>query len=298
MRKNGKIKQRRKQVKGTVASIMKKLRSSLISLLFLLVGSLLVVFLLNILFKQPEDEQTTPKKTPQPIELVAIGDSLTEGIGDSLSNGGYVSRIAELLEEKEAVAEVTTQNFGVSGNRSDQVLSRMGTNPEMKTAVEAADLVVFSVGGNDVIRIFKDELLNVQLDSFEQPLQVYQDNLTKMIQLVHEWNPGTDIYIFGIYNPYAIYFPEIDEMQRIVDEWNQTTQNIVAEFESTHYVPIESAFIVEDPNSLVQSKETNDVIENPYLYEEDLFHPNDAGYSRMAALLLKEIENTEHILDK
>lgn len=239
-----------------------------------------------------------PENEPQSIELVAIGDSLTEGIGDSLANGGYVSRVAELLEEKKEVAEVTTQNFGVSGNRSDQILSRMETIPEIKTAVESADMVVFSVGGNDVIRIFKDELLNVQLDSFEKPLQVYQENLTKMIQLAYEWNPEMDIYIFGIYNPYAIYFSEIEEMQQIVDEWNQATQNIVAEFEHTHYVPIDSAFAVEGADSVVQTKETSEVIENPYLYKEDLFHPSDAGYSRMAALLLKEIEKTEDILDK
>lgn len=276
---------------------MKRVRSVLIHLLLLLAGSLVVVFLLNTLFKQSEEEQTTPQDTPQPIELVAIGDSLTEGVGDSSASGGYVSRIAELLEEKEDIAEVTTQNFGVSGNRSDQILSRMETNPEIKTAVESADMVVFSAGGNDVIKIFKDELLDVQLDSFKQPLQTYQENVTQMIQLVHEWNPETDIYLFGIYNPYAIYFSEIKEMQEIVDEWNQATQNIVAEFEHTHFVAIDSAFTMENANSSVQAEETSEAIENPYLFEEDLFHPNDAGYSRMAALLLKQIENTEHILD-
>ncbi|MFL2099922.1 GDSL-type esterase/lipase family protein [Desemzia sp. FAM 24101] len=277
---------------------MKKVRSSLLSLLFLLIGSLLVVLLLNAFFNTPGEEQTTPESIPESVELVAIGDSLTEGVGDSLSSGGYVSRVADLLEEKKEVAEVTTQNFGVSGNRSDQVLSRMESDSEIKTAVKSADMVVFTVGGNDVIRIFKDELLNVQLDSFIQPLQVYQENLTKMIQLVHEWNSETDIYIFGIYNPYAIYFSEIEEMQRIVDEWNQATQDTVAAFEYTHYIPIDSAFTVEDPNALAQTKATNEVIENPYLYEEDLFHPNDAGYSRMAALLLTEMEKTEAFLEE
>ncbi|MBM6613750.1 SGNH/GDSL hydrolase family protein [Desemzia sp. RIT804] len=276
---------------------MKKVRSSLISLLFLLAGSLLVIVLLNTFIKPPEEEQTLPEDVTHSIELVAIGDSLTEGVGDSLSSGGYVSRIAELLEEKEEIADVTTQNFGVSGNRSDQVLSRMETMPEIKTAVESSDVVTFSVGGNDVIRIFKNELLNVQLDSFKQPLQAYQENLTKMIQLVREWNPKAAIYIFGIYNPYAIYFSEIEEMQRIVDEWNQATQNIATEFSDTYYVPIDSAFAVKDTNNLAQTKETNEVINNPYLYEEDLFHPNDAGYSRMAALLLKEMEKAEDFLD-
>src|SRR5699024_4343793 len=107
----------------------------------------------------------------------------------------------------------------------------------------------------------------------------------------------TEIYIFGIYNPYAIYFSEIKEMQQIIDEWNQATQNIADGFDHTHYIPIDSAFIVNDTNSLAQTKETNEVIENRYLYKEDLYHPNDAGYSKMAALLLKEMEKTERFLD-
>lgn len=277
---------------------MKKVHSTFISVLFLLAGSVLVVLLLNIFFSASKEEQQTPEYTPQQIELVGIGDSLTEGIGDSLASGGYVPRIAELLKEKKEVAEVTTANFGISGNRSDQVLSRMETNPEIKTAVESADMVVFSVGGNDVIKIFKEELLNVQLDSFKQPLEVYQENLTTMIQLVHDWNPETEIYIFGIYNPYAIYFPEIEEMQQIVDQWNQATQATVSELDYTHFVSIDSAFTTEYADSTSSTKDSNEVIENPYLYEEDLFHPNDAGYSRMAALLLTEMEKREKFLNQ
>lgn len=277
---------------------MKKVRSTFISVLFLLAGSVLVVLLLNIFFSASKEEQQTPEYTPQQIELVGIGDSLTEGVGDSLASGGYVPRIAELLKEKKEVAEVTTANFGISGNRSDQVLSRMETNPEIKTAVESADMVVFSVGGNDVIKIFKEELLNVQLDSFKQPLEVYQENLTTMVQLVHDWNPETEIYIFGIYNPYAIYFPEIEEMQLIVDQWNQATQAIVSELDYTHFVSIDSAFNTEYADSTSSTKGSNEVIENPYLYEEDLFHPNDAGYSRMAALLLTEMEKAEEFLNQ
>jgi len=39
------------------------------------------------------------------------------------------------------------------------------------------------------------------------------------------------------------------------------------------------------------------VIENPYLYEDDLFHPNDAGYSKMAGILFNEMKKHEDLLD-
>lgn len=279
---------------------MKTIRSLLTSLLFLVLVSLLVVFVLNTVLNQPEKEERA-KEIPQKVELVAIGDSLTEGVGDSLGSGGYVPRVAELMEETEPVSEVITHNFGVSGNRSDQILSRMETDPEIEAAVKEADMVIFTVGGNDIIKTFKNELLNVQLESFKEPLKLYEKNVEMMVEKVQEWKPDTEIYLFGVYNPYALYFSEIKEMQVILDEWNKKTSAIAQQYDNTHYVPIDEAFIVDanptDVKSAQSSPENTQVIENPYLYEDDLFHPNDAGYSKMAGILFNEMKKHEYLLD-
>lgn len=279
---------------------MKTIRSLLTSLLFLVLVSLLVVFVLNTVLNQPEKEEQA-KETPQKVELVAIGDSLTEGVGDSLGSGGYVPRVAELMEETKPVSEVITHSFGVSGKRSDQILSRMETDPEIEAAVKEADMVVFTVGGNDIIKTFKNELLNVQLESFKEPLNMYEQNIEKMIEMVQQWKPDTEIYLFGVYNPYALYFSEIEEMQVILDEWNKKTSSIAQQYDNTHYVPIDEAFVVEsnltDVKAAQSSPENTQVIENPYLYEDDLFHPNDAGYSKMAGILFNEMKKYEDLLD-
>lgn len=279
---------------------MRKIRSLLTALLFLSFVSVLVVFILNTLLDQPEKKEGA-KEVHQKIELVAIGDSLTEGVGDSLGSGGYVPRVAELMEATKSVSQVGTHNFGVSGDRSDQILSRMETDPQIEAAVKKADMVIFTVGGNDIIKIFKNELLNVQLESFKEPLDRYGQNVKKMIEIVQQWKPNTEIYLFGVYNPYELYFSEIKEMQVILDEWNKKTSSIAQQYENTHYVPIDEAFVIDsnstDVKAAQSSPENTQVIDNPYLYKDDLFHPNDAGYSKMAGILFNEMKKHDDLLD-
>lgn len=273
---------------------MKTTRSFLSGLFFLVLVSFVVFFVLSILSKPSQEEQLDSSAVPQPIDLVAIGDSLTEGIGDSLESGGYVPRVAELLEDNESVSQVTTVNFGIAGNTSGQILQRMENDPEIEKAVTEAEMVVFTLGGNDVIKTFKNELLNVQLESFEEPLVTYKENLSQILEQTQEWNPETAIYVFGIYNPYEIYFSEIEEMQLIMEEWNQSTATLAASFPHTHFIPIDTAFtssrVLSSDTSGTENASVNEAYQNPYLYEEDLFHPNDEGYRKMAAILYNEIK--------
>lgn len=264
--------------------------------------ALLVFLTLSLFFHSNQAERTSNSLIPKPVDLVAIGDSLTEGVGDSLSIGGYVPRVAEMMEENDAVSQVTTQNFGVAGNTSEQILERVKTLPEIENAVEKAEIVVLTVGGNDVIKTFKSELLNVQLESFLEPLSSYQENLTHILELIQKWNPKTVVYVFGIYNPYQIYFAEITEMQLIIDEWNQSTQKITNTFSQVNYIPIDTAFtstrVLSDSTVNKDAENAQEVYENPYLYEDDLFHPNEDGYRKMAAILYTQMEKKQPFLDE
>lgn len=272
---------------------MKTTRSFLSGLFFLVLVSFIVFFVLSILSKPTQEEQLDLTNVPQPVDLIAIGDSLTEGVGDSLASGGYVPRVAELLEENESISQVTTVNYGTAGDTSGQILQRMEQNPEIKEAVTKAEMVVFTLGGNDVIKTFKKELLNVQLESFKEPLMSYQENLSQILEQTQAWNPEAAIYVFGIYNPYEIYFSEIEEMQLIMNEWNQSTATVTENFSNTHFIPIDTAFTssrVLSDSTMAEETLANEVYQNPYLYEEDLFHPNDEGYRKMAAILYNEMK--------
>jgi len=93
-----------------------------------------------------------------------------------------------------------------------------------------------------------------------------------------------------------VYFPEITEMQTIVDEWNKTTQEVVNETKNADFISIADLFnqtLIQDEKEdlLIDETDPNETeVKNPYLYEEDLFHPNEAGYELMGNALFQAIE--------
>ena len=68
-----------------------------------------------------KDIATTKAKS---FNYVAIGDSLTQGVGDSTNQGGFVPLLSQDLTDKYHY-DVHYSNYGVSGNTSNQILKRM-----------------------------------------------------------------------------------------------------------------------------------------------------------------------------
>lgn len=272
---------------------MKKIRSFFMTCLILAVGVFIVFQGLDFLFGQNKpfkSDQAEPVNDS--LYLVAVGDSLTEGVGDSTQNGGYVPLTANLLRETNSIKEVTTKNYGKSGDRSDQILLRIQQQEEIQSELKKADIIVLTVGGNDLIQTFKKDTLNINQDSFIQPQKKYETELKTILAEFNKLNPTAQVYVFGIYNPYAYLFPDITEMQTIMDSWNQLTKELVEEengtylslndiFNSTKSILVEEGV---DSSSVTDQPETN-----PLLYEEDLFHPNDKGYELMAEKLYQAI---------
>lgn len=69
--------------------------------------------------------QATKSATKEVIHYTAIGDSLTEGIGDLTNSGGFVPLVARDLQEQYHLNGVQIDNFGKNGDRSDQILKRI-----------------------------------------------------------------------------------------------------------------------------------------------------------------------------
>lgn len=277
---------------------MKKGKSILKSFLFLIIGIILVVGILTVLFRtRSNDDQETTEIKKVPLHIVAIGDSLTEGVGDSTNSGGYVSIVDELLEETQIYQEVTTSNYGKSGDRSDQILKRFYEDETMQKDIQTADMVVLTIGGNDIIQTFKKDFLTIDEQKFIAPEKTYEQNLKSLLTEMKKLNPQIEVYVFGIYNPYYVYFPEITEMQMIVDKWNEKTQSIVNETDNAVFLSISNLFNQSSESEGKENQLLNDQnsdatkVVNPYLYEEDLFHPNRAGYELMSEVLFKAIIN-------
>ncbi|WP_062356612.1 SGNH/GDSL hydrolase family protein [Bacillus kwashiorkori] len=216
---------------------------------------------------------------PQPLKIAAIGDSLTAGVGDTSNQGGYLHFLKGDLIKLKGVKTVEIFNHGVSGNRTDQLLKRL-TQETVEKDIKKADLVIVTIGGNDLMKIMRDNFTNLQMDVFLKEEPNYEKRLSNIITTVKKLNPQSTVILVGLYNPFQHLFANIKELNEIVDKWNEIGQQVVSEFEQTYFAPIENIF----------SDGSIDL-----LYE-DSFHPNNKGYSLIAKEIyatLSEVELTE-----
>ncbi|MDU1058757.1 MAG: GDSL family lipase, partial [Streptococcus salivarius] len=96
-----------------------------------LVRSLAGFFLLFLLFVGlfifivPSNHQSSKiadkirSEKNEKVTYVAIGDSLTQGVGDSSNQGGFVPVLSQALES-DFNWQVTSRNYGIAGNTSNQ----------------------------------------------------------------------------------------------------------------------------------------------------------------------------------
>lgn len=234
------------------------------------------------------------------VTYVAIGDSLTQGVGDSSKQGGFVPVLSQALES-DFNWQVTSRNYGIAGNTSNQILQRIQEKKDIKRDLKKAKMMTLTVGGNDVIHVIKDNITNLNVNTFSKPAVEYQKRLRHIIELARKDNKTLPIYIVGIYNPFYLNFPEMTEMQTIVDNWNQSTEDVCKEYDNVYFVPVNALLYkgIDGKGGVTSSDETSQSAKssqgslNDALFEDDHFHPNNTGYQIMSDAILKRITQTK-----
>lgn len=206
--------------------------------------------------------------------IVAVGDSLTQGVGDDENAGGYVGIVDRTINEEEQLVNV--QNFGKRGDRTDQLLVKLN-DPKISTSISDADIVLITIGANDIMKIVKENISHLTYNQFVDERADYEERLRDIFEQIDTLNDEADIYLVGFYNPFEKYFPEIDELGVIVDDWNKTGKKVATEHDNITYIPTKDLF-------------ENENIE---LLADDNFHPNHTGYERMAKRVLNYLTEKE-----
>jgi acyl-CoA thioesterase-1 len=98
----------------------------------------------------------------KPVKVVALGDSLTAGLGLPLREG-FVPRLQAALSAKGLAAEVI--NAGVSGDTASDVLARLDWS-----VPEGTDAVILEIGANDMLRGLKPQVTRTAIDTILQRL--------------------------------------------------------------------------------------------------------------------------------
>ena len=93
----------------------------------------------------------------KPVKIVALGDSLTAGLGLPLGDG-FVPRLQAALSAKGLPGDLI--NAGVSGDTASDVLARLDWS-----VPEGTDAVILEVGANDMLRGIKPQVTRAAIDT-------------------------------------------------------------------------------------------------------------------------------------
>ncbi|GAF39145.1 lipase/acylhydrolase with GDSL-like motif [Agrilactobacillus composti DSM 18527 = JCM 14202] len=282
-----------------------------------LLGMLLSLFCIGGLFVAVTEVQPNvalaAKKTTKSVrpvakkqlQITAIGDSLTQGVGDSAKDQGYVGLLKKTITKKYPKTKVTTANFGVGGNTSAQILDRVLNDPKITASVQKADAVVMTMGGNDIMQVISKDPLHVTTQAVDTKAQAACKNLTQIIQKIRTVNSQVPIFVIGLYNPFYVLMPTVTTMQAAVHSWNAGTQAALKLQNRSYFVPVDAILTKGDAKtkkavakrlkSVATTKQAQAAsnssskkepeLTNPYLYKKDHFHPNHVGYEKMTTEL-------------
>ncbi|MEH7224408.1 GDSL-type esterase/lipase family protein [Bacillus sp. JJ1566] len=206
------------------------------------------------------------------LHIASIGDSLTKGVGDETKQGGYTSLLEEKLLNEKDVKSVNLQNFGVRGHKTSDLLNRL-ENEKVQKGIADADIIIITIGGNDIMKIVKENLFDLSLNVFQKEQEKYEDSLQKVLETIRNNNRDAEIVLVGIYNPFGWFIDLSTEINTIVDNWNEGSQSILSKFDHTKFVVVDDVFSQSSDN----------------LLSEDEFHPNSKGYELMSERIFEAI---------
>lgn len=214
-----------------------------------------------------------PNFIPQALLVTALGDSLSQGVGDDLNAGGYVGRLALEMREWPGVRGTVVENTAKRGRRSDQLLA-LFQKGELTGPVAEADYVVMTIGGNDIMRIVKRDLFSLNVEAFEDELVLYENRFQTIFSNIRAINPNVPVVVIGVYNPFSLITRDVQEFDEIIAAYNESMEMVAEEDPQACFVPVNDLFIGND--NLV--------------YHTDFFHPNSKGYDLMTARILERME--------
>jgi lysophospholipase L1-like esterase len=169
-------------------------------------------------------------------------------------------------------------NLAIGGLRADQLLARLG-DKGFVNAITQADIVLLTIGGNDLFQFASNngsmaQGSDISPAQLEQRLPEAQNRLRDVLAQIRRLNGAARIVYVGLYNPFFDLQQIRADASDIVQRWNDYAHHIA----------------VADGNATVVP--TYDLFESDiarYL-SSDHFHPNEAGYVRMAERIVQALQ--------
>lgn len=205
--------------------------------------------------------------TKNPISYLALGDSLTEGVGATSPEHNLVSQFFRHLRKGDYC---NVRNFGVSGMKSGELLAFV-QNPAVLRILSRATHISITIGGNDFIEVYEKYDLSVKnLKHVIQAMKVVKNNAKKLFEVIRAANNQATVHLLGFYIPQPAYEYGINKVSGLIESMNDHYGNLCKEFQAYLVNPLE-AFL------------------NRLDYFCDEVHPNQDGYDELVKLFINTL---------
>lgn len=157
----------------------------------------------------------TPAPVTRTINYVALGDSIATGtIYPGKSITPYVNYFYDFLITQNPSAKVALKSFATDGDRTNELYAKLGLdgssgNSELITAVQGANIITISIGGNNLMRAARDESAlggynfnYIDTAIADQGLADFNLQFLPIMQKIRTLSPNAQIIVNSIYNPY------------------------------------------------------------------------------------------------
>ncbi|MFB9330525.1 GDSL-type esterase/lipase family protein [Paenibacillus aurantiacus] len=242
----------------------------------------------DLVWPTPEQTQTAikspqaelPAKKPlsesNEIRITAVGDSLTKGFGDD-EGQGYVKQVVAMLKDKWGIPVRLNNNLAVNGLRADELAESLLTNKGYQYTIQQANLILFTIGGNDLFQSVTGEKASeatgqFDLEKLKAGMPAGIKRFEAVIEQIHALNPNAHVVYVGLFNP----FYEVADLRvgsTYIQQWNQQVYDILHRYDNMTIVPTYDLF--ENASSLYLSS--------------DHFHPNHLGYEQIATRIVQSL---------
>ncbi|MCS1350168.1 GDSL-type esterase/lipase family protein [Mechercharimyces sp. CAU 1602] len=195
------------------------------------------------------------------VVYLALGDSLTEGVGAERMDCSFAHQFFEQLSRSD---QCVMRNWGISGLTSGELFHLLQTSACQRLLPSCSHISV-TIGGGDFIDLYRSGLT---MPKIYRTMNQVIEQVSQSLEVIRKYNPEGMVYVLGYYIPRPAYDIALPLASYLLRRMNRSMMKICKKYQGELVDPFDSFY-------------------QRYDYFADDVHPNQMGYDALAALFAR-----------